>query len=127
MGFKPRRAASDDFQEVFLRLRSILAKHSSDLSVKHDTDADYYVESTKQFRGRELFFGGVRKGKAYVSYHLFPVYMMPALLSSASPELRARMQGKSCFNFTRVDDSLLDELATLTRRGFDALRDRDLV
>ena len=62
-----------------------------------------------------------------MSYHLFPVYMMPALLSSASPKLRARMQGKSCFNFTRVDDSLIDELAALTRRGFDALRDRDLV
>lgn len=127
MGFKARPASSDEFQQVFFRLRSILAKHSSDLSVKHDTDADYYVESTKRFRGRELFFGGVRRGKSYVSYHLFPVYMMPALLSSASPKLRARMQGKSCFNFTSVDDTLMDELAKLTRRGFEALRDRNLV
>lgn len=127
MGFKPRAASSDEFRQVFSRLRSILEEHSSDLSVKHDTDADYYVESTKPFRGRELFFGGVRRGRAYVSYHLFPVYMMPNLLTTASPKLRARMQGKSCFNFTKVDDTLMDELARLTRRGFDALRDRDLV
>ena len=126
MGFKAR-ATSDEFGRVFTRLRAILETHARDLKVKHDTDRDYYVESSKPFRGRDLFFGGVRRGKSYVSYHLFPVYMMPALLSSASPELRARMQGKSCFNFTQVDDSLLNELAALTRRGFDALRDKNLV
>jgi len=27
------------------------------------------------------------------------------------------MQGKSCFNFTRVDEPLLAELATLTERS----------
>ena len=29
------------------------------------------------------------------------------------------MQGKSCFNFIKVDDALLTELAELTRRGFE--------
>ena len=29
------------------------------------------------------------------------------------------MQGKSCFNFTRVDEALFAELADLTRRGYD--------
>jgi hypothetical protein len=28
------------------------------------------------------------------------------------------MQGKSCFNFTRLDDALLTELGALTAAGF---------
>ena len=72
-------------------------------------------------------FAGVRKGKRYVSYHLFSVYLEPGQLDGISPELRRRMQGKSCFNFTRVDDALFDELDGLTERGRDLYADRDLL
>jgi hypothetical protein len=35
-----------------------------------------------------------------------------------SPELKKRMQGKSCFNFTTPDEKLFKELAKLTKAGF---------
>jgi hypothetical protein len=66
-----------------------------------------------------LMFGGVSIGKRYVSYHLMSVYLQADLLDSMSPELRRRMQGKSCFNFTKVDDRLFDELAAVTSKGRD--------
>ena len=69
-------------------------------------------------------FAGIRKGQRYVSYHLFSVYLEPGQLDEVSPELRKRMQGKSCFNFTRVDDALFDELDTLTDRGRDLYAER---
>jgi hypothetical protein len=41
------------------------------------------------------------------------------LLADLSPGgLRKRMQGKSCFNFTAVDEPLLAELAELTAVAF---------
>jgi hypothetical protein len=61
-----------------------------------------------------MWFGGVRVCKAYVSYHLMPVYSHPALLEGISTALRHRMQGKSCFNFKRSDPALLAELEALT-------------
>jgi hypothetical protein len=64
-----------------------------------------------------LFFGKVEIGKRYVGFHLMPVYMHPDLLDGVSPELRKRMQGKSCFNFTRTDPALLAELSDLTARS----------
>ncbi|RYF93642.1 MAG: hypothetical protein EON95_08230 [Caulobacteraceae bacterium] len=64
-----------------------------------------------------MWFGGVRVGKAYVSYHLMPVYTHPALAAKISPALRRRMQGKSCFNFKAHDEALFDELEALTREG----------
>jgi hypothetical protein len=35
---------------------------------------------------KELFFGGVQIKKNYVSYHLMPVYMEPALTVMNHPE-----------------------------------------
>jgi hypothetical protein len=72
-------------------------------------------------------FAGVHKGKRYVSYHLFTVYLEPGQLDGLSPELRKRMQGKSCFNFTRVDEALFTELDALTDRGRDLYAERGLL
>ena len=64
----------------------------------------------------------VEIGKAYVSYHLLPVYVHPELLDSFSAQLKARMQGKSCFNFKTADEALFRELERLTRKGFAAFK-----
>jgi hypothetical protein len=47
------------------------------------------------------------------------VYAYPDMVDGMSLELRKRMQGKSCFNFSRVDEALFAELADLTARGFE--------
>ena len=60
--------------------------------------------------------------KAYVSFHHMGVYARPDLLKGVSKELKARMQGKSCFNFKSSDPVLFAELEELTVRGFDAFR-----
>jgi hypothetical protein len=67
-----------------------------------------------------MLFAGVKQQKRYVSFYLMPVYTEPVLADAVSPDLRRRMQGKSCFNFTRVDEGLFDELADLTSRGREA-------
>ena len=46
-------------------------------------------------------------------------YADPKVATSMSPELRRRMQGKSCFNFTHVDEPLFDELARITETTFE--------
>ena len=55
--------------------------------------------------------------KRYVSYHLMPVYMAPQGVLAISDQLRQRMQGKACFNFTRINEGLFAELSDLTRRS----------
>jgi hypothetical protein len=66
-----------------------------------------------------MFFGAVQIKKNYVSFYLMPVYVFPELLKSISPALKKRMQGKSCFNFTAIDDAMVDELGELTKQGFE--------
>jgi hypothetical protein len=120
----------DDAQAtaLFDRLAAIFGPYRSILIVKTDEPGDLSLEtppSTAYPNG--LFFGAVKIGKRYVSFHLMPVYVHPDLLDGMSPELRKRMQGKSCFNFTRPDDALFAELERLTAAGFAQFRDDDLI
>jgi hypothetical protein len=112
---------ADDAQAsvVFDRLAAIFAPYRSTLVAKLDKPGNLYLETPlSTARPSGLFFGAVKIGKRYVSFHLMPVYVHPDLLQGISPELRKRMQGKSCFNFTRPDDALFAELETLTAAGF---------
>jgi hypothetical protein len=104
-----------NFVAVEARLRSILDPYRDQL----DVDDVYGVNTLKRpGGGAHDFFAGVRQGKRYVSFHLMPIYALPDLVANISPELRRRMQGKSCFNFTTVDEGLMAELEALTRRSF---------
>ena len=112
--------SEDDFFSIFLLLKGILKKYTSTKLLLRETQTDFCEligPSTPVSRGREGWFGAARIGKRYVSYHLMPVYVFPDLLNEISPELKKRMQGKSCFNFTHVDEMLFQELAGLTERS----------
>jgi hypothetical protein len=109
----------ESFQQAFDELKKILKKHAKKLAVHQDDTQWYYLNSTKiDKRKKPIGFAAARIGKNYVSYYLMAVYGNPTLLKSMSPELKKRMQGKCCFNFTEVDRALFKELAELTKKGY---------
>jgi hypothetical protein len=117
-------AEKANFKETFQKLRAILEPYASKTIVVHDTDTNYYLDMDRVIKkGHRLFFAAVRSGKGYVSFHLMPVYASADLQQKLSPELKKRMQGKSCFNFKTVDEKLFKELAGLTKAGFATFND----
>ena len=48
-----------------------------------------------------------------------PVYMYPDLLKDISSNLKQHMQGKSCFNFKKVDPELFQELEDITKKSYE--------
>jgi hypothetical protein len=111
------------FTAVFQALRGILQRHVGKLSVSEDSSTRYCLEGGMHpTHKRPMPIAWVVVGKGYVSFHHMGVYARPELLKSASKELRAHMQGKSCFNFKAVDEALFAELEGLTVRGFEAFR-----
>ena len=109
-----------DHPVVFAALKPVLNRYATQLSVTVDTPSEFTVVTKSpspfpQHKGQPLQFGSVRLGKAYVSFHLMPLYMCPVLNDSVSPTLRKRMQGKTCFNFkTPPSPELIGELEQLT-------------
>jgi hypothetical protein len=108
-----------ELQPVFDRLKDILEPYARRIHVSADDPTGFSVDrAPAPERSPTTWFGAVRLGKRYVSYYLMPVYGDPTLLETVSLELRRRMHGKSCFNFTAVDERLLHELEALTRVGY---------
>ena len=117
-----------DLDAVFIELTSIMAPYARTLDAKKDDTSELYVDTRHiQKNKKPLFFGAVQVKKSFVSFHLMPVYLKPELLAGLSPELKARMQGKSCFNFTQVDKPLFKQLAALTKAGFASYKEQGLV
>ena len=113
----------EEREAVFQRLKKSLKKHQRQLDVNTDSPTNYYLNSKKpDAKGKPVFFGAVQSKKSYVSYHLMPVYMFPDLLDDLSPELKKRMQGKSCFNFKEMDEVVFKELDALTKTSFQRFK-----
>jgi hypothetical protein len=116
-----RRMASD-FSAVFTTLKPILAEKADGLQVKADTPTEYTVLTKSpspfpQHKGEPLYFGSVRLGKAYVSFHLMP--LCPELSAKIPPRLKKKMQGKTCFNFKKEPEAdVMAELRSLTDESF---------
>ena len=115
-----------DFTTTFSKLKALLQPYESKLIVVADTEDHYALETPHVMKNKHrVYFAGVKIGKAYVSYHLMPVYALEEVRDVISPELKKRMQGKSCFNFSEPNENLFKELARLTKVGFKRFTSKD--
>jgi hypothetical protein len=111
-----------EFEPVFSALKQVLTKYEKRMTVLADEPDHYALESKLMYRGKAMYFAAVKASKAYVSFHLMPLYMNPKLNAKISPELKKRMQGKSCFNFKTVDSAAIEELERLTADGLESFK-----
>jgi hypothetical protein len=124
-----KKDSNPEFDAAYAELREILSKHARKLNVVKDDANNYCVESKKpKYKDHPMMFGAVMK-KSYVSFHLVPLYLMPELTKSISPELKKRMQGKACFNFRKPEPELFKELVSVTEtslKAFEAWKEEDM-
>lgn len=114
---------ADSLTEVFSALRGILQRHTGKLVVSENSPSRYCLEGGLHPKHKKpIPVAWVEIGKNYVSFHHMGVYARPDLLKDISKKLKARMQGKSCFNFTALDEQLFAELEELSVRAFEAFR-----
>lgn len=118
-----------EFGLAFQGLRKILKPYDAKLRVIKDGPGGYMSESKSiRYLGKPVMFAAITS-KSYVAFHLFPVYMFPDLVKGISPELKKRMQGKTCWNFKKVEGPLFAELGGIVDasfRRFAEFGDRDL-
>jgi hypothetical protein len=119
-----------DYGEAFAALKPVLGRFEKRLAVKTDTAKEYTLVTKSpspypQHKGQPMWFGCVKVGKAYASFHLLPLYMNPALTKTIAPALKKRMQGKACFNFKAAPEKdALVELKRLTEASFKVWAER---
>lgn len=106
---------ADALQPVFDELRARMLRSSNGMNVAQDEPGNVVLKTSwNEPRKKEpAWFGAVQLKKNYVSLHLMPLYALPRLRENVSPELQKRMQGKSCFNFKKVETELFDDVEGL--------------
>ena len=119
---------SDSFAAAFFGLKRIFAPYTKSLNVNADTRTRFYLETKSgSYKGKPLFFGAAISGRANVSFHLMPLYWDESLTKKLSADLKKKMQGKSCFNFTAPDAKLVRELEKVTAAGFALYKKKNLL
>jgi hypothetical protein len=123
------KTKKDEFESAFRGLRKMLKPYDKKLRVTKDAPGNYMSESKSiRYQGKPVMFAGITS-KSYVAFHLFPVYVFPNLLDGVSPELKKRMQGKTCWNFKKAEESLFAELGRVVEESFlrfEEMGERDL-
>lgn len=112
-------AENNKFEDIFNTLKEMMLENAPDLVVHQDTEDVLYLHTPHNpFRERNHDFGRVNIKKNYVSFHLMALYTHTEMLEEVSEALKKRMQGKSCFNFKKIDEELFEELRELIRKSY---------
>jgi hypothetical protein len=121
-----------DFDATFEALRQLLRAHAAGLTVAEDSPERFCLEATpgpaahaswgEKARRPTLPVAWVERGRSYVGYHLMGLNGNTALTARLSTDLRARKQGKTCFNFRRPEEVPLAELSEVTAASIATLR-----
>ncbi len=107
-----------EFENAFIALRELLLRAAPSMIVARDAVGDLMLQTpdVDSKTGDTTFFAAVTVKKAYVAFHLMPLYYRQEILADLSPQLTKRRQGKTCFNFKRPDSALFAELELLVDR-----------
>lgn len=109
---------SHAFADIHARLRAIMLAAAPNLHVRIDEPGALELRTNDiDPKTKDLgWFGTVTTKKSYVAFHLMPLYNHPEIGADLSPALTKRRQGKTCFNFKKMDEGLFAELSLLARR-----------
>lgn len=117
-----------EFKLAFEGLKNILLPYSEELDLVIDEVDNFYINTNFVMKNKKpMYFGSAKINRNYVSFHLIPVYVFLELIEKISPELRRRMQGKSCFNFKNVNEALFAELTELNKNGYSKYKEAGYV
>ena len=109
---------ANDFALIHARLRAIMLAAAPTMIVNIDAPGSLELRTSEVDPKTKQpgWFGTVTTKKNYVAVHLMPLYFAPTLGAHISPELTKRRQGKSCFNFSQIEEHLFEELSALAQR-----------
>lgn len=110
-----------DLAAVFGDLRAVLSRHADRLIVQTDRPhpkGNYSLNCPEPDEtGKAQFFASVMSQTTKVGFYFMPISTHPALLEKLPPELKAHLDGKSCFHFVRTNPELLSHLDAMIRDG----------
>lgn len=110
---------TDAFPAVFADLRALMMAAAPGMIVTEDTPTQFTMKTSwlEKRTKQPAWFGSIAIKKSYVAYHVMPLYTLPVLNDAVPARLEKHRQGKTCFNFKKVEPVLFDDLRVLTEQA----------
>jgi len=114
----------EDLYHIFNDLKPLLQKYSPPLISKIDVQGNYDLWSSKSIvidgrKYKEIYFAALVIRKQYVGFYFMPVYTESEIKHVFGEELLNILRGKSCFHIKKLDDTLVDQIRSALKIGFD--------
>jgi hypothetical protein len=123
---------SQDLNTIFQSIKAELkvyqppfvSKTDSDLSFDLWSFRDLVIEGRKR---KEVYFAAATIHKDYVGFYYMPVYAQPEVKRLIPPELLKLLKGKSCFHIWKLDETLLAQIRSVLKLGYEQYASRGWV
>ncbi|MFW9950053.1 MAG: hypothetical protein ACFFKA_08005 [Candidatus Thorarchaeota archaeon] len=125
----------ENLDEIFIEIKKILEKNSANLfktteyiGSQAKQKPGFHLYGNKEVslfgkRSQKTYIAGVIQQKNYVSIYFSPIYSHPDEFEDISQNLKKKLKGKSCFNISKLNPQLLDEIETVLKKGFDKYKE----
>ena len=67
---------------------------------------------------QKTYFAGIIIQKHFIGLYFMPIYSHPKKFKLANPSVKRFLKGKSCFNVTKVDKEISQEIQSLLQIGY---------
>lgn len=114
-----------EFQEIFIRLKTLLIPYASQLDVRRNDEKVYEIFGNKTVETNVseeeevegVYFASAKIQKSFVGFYFFPIYTHPEKFKHLSKPLRAMLKGKTCFHIKKYDEEIFKELEEIIKEG----------
>ncbi len=125
--YADKSAGQPEMLEIFEAIKKMMLPYDKKRNlVLHATtggQANLVSHKPVVIEGRkkeEIWFVSALVQKGYVGFYYMPVYMNDPMKKTISPELLKYLKGKCCFHIKKKDASLLKDIDTAIKIGYDA-------
>lgn len=114
----------NDLHAIFLHLREVAVLSAPSMKLSKDTMGEIMLSVPQDVLDARdpVWFASVRLNASNIAFYLPPLAMKECRDLVVSTQLRARATGRTCFQFSRNEPALFDELAHLTAKADELLR-----
>ena len=119
-------------EKIFSALKKLLKPYEKDLephsgiiNSRADMNKPAYHLYGKQeisiiegHKPQKTYFAGIIIQKHFIGLYFMPIYSHPKKFKIANPSVKRFLKGKSCFNVTKVDKEISQEIQSLLQIGY---------
>ncbi len=124
--YADKSAGQPEMLEIFEAIKKMLLPYDKKRNlVLHATtggQANLVSHKPVVIEGRhkeEIWFVSALVQKGYVGFYYMPIYMNDPMKKAISPELLKCLKGKCCFHIKKKDVSLLKDIDTAIKIGYE--------